>query len=323
MAAALGAGHAQAQLIAPGRPTNMPGVTTSAEPPKHFDPLTANDEQLNAYGFPPRPNQATNPNAYANWSHAVGAHPKRLVPKLQQTIIYHGPRIAAARPAAVNGSTSNNWSGYAADTGAKTWSNASFSTVAADFVVPAANARTCDSNWEYSSSWVGIDGYASSDVLQAGVEADVVCSGSYVQTYYAPWYEWYPNASTRITNLTATPGQSFYVHVWATSQTAGHAYLQNLTTDESVSLNFTAPSGTELLGESAEWILEAPTINSSLATLPLYGLDYFSAGTSTTLGKNVFTPGSVGATSIALVQGGTTYSTAGLLGTGGILLTSQ
>jgi hypothetical protein len=321
--AALCARAAQAQPVAPARPTNLPGVTTSAEPPAPFDALGASEAELNAYGFPPRPDQTRDAAGYETWSRALAAHPRRLAPTLQRTVIYHGPRVASARPATVDGATSSNWSGYAADTGARTWSNASFSTVAADFVVPAVTARTCDSTWEYSSVWVGIDGYASDDVLQAGVEADALCVGGYAETYYTPWYEWYPNASTRITNLAATPGQSFYIHVWATSPTAGHAYIQNLGSNQSVSLNFNAPSGTTLRGESAEWILESPSVNGSLATLPLYGLDYFSAASSTTLGKNVFAPSSVGATAITLLRGGVTYSAVGPLGPRGIQFTSQ
>ena len=320
---ALCAGAAQARPLAPRRPTNLPGVTTSAEPPAPFDPLVADEEALDAYGFPPRPDQARNPLAFERWRRALAAHPRRLAPTLQRTAVYHGPRVASARPATFNGITSSNWSGYAADTGAKTWSNASFSTVAADFVVPAAIARTCDSAWEYSSAWVGLDGYASNDVLQAGVEADATCGSGLAQDYYTPWYEWYPLASVRITNLTAAAGQSFYIHVWATTPTAGHAYIQNLSLNQSVSLDFSAPPGTTLRGESAEWILESPSVNGTLATLPTYGLDYVSAATGTTLGRNVFTPGSVGATSITLIRNGVTYSTVGLLGGGAIQFTSH
>ncbi len=316
-------GVARARPVAPERATDMPGVTTSAEPPAPFDPLGAGDEELEAYGFPPRPDRARNPAAYEQWGRALAAHPRRLAPMLQQTVVYHGPRVASARPATFNGATSSNWSGYAAETGATTWSNASLGTVAADFVVPAAAARTCNSTWEYSSVWVGLDGYASSDVLQAGIEADALCVNGATQAYYTPWYEWYPNASIRVTNLAAAAGQSFYVHVWATTPTAGHAYIQNVSSNQSVSINFNAPTGTTLRGESAEWVLESPSVNGALATLPTYGLDYVSAASSTTLGKNVFTPSSVGATGITLVRGGVTYSTVGPLGPRGIQFTSH
>jgi len=322
---ALAAGSASAQSFTGNRPTNLAGVTTSAVPPGGFDALRATDAALSAYGFPPRPSPAFAPNAYVNWANAVGTSPQRVTPQLVQTEVYHGARKGgiSARVAQSSAVTSTNWSGYAVDTGATQWSGSSFTTIAGDFIVPAVSTHTCNNAWEYSAEWVGIDGYSSNDVLQAGIEADAICSNNTTQTYYAPWYEWYPNASIRITNLTAAPGQSFYVHVWATASNAGHAYLQNLSTNQSVSLNFAPPSGTTLRGESAEWIVESPSVNGVLAKLPHYALDYFSAGTSTTLGNATQTPGSTSAIAISLSVSGTIYSTPTLLGTGGVLFTSD
>jgi hypothetical protein len=330
-AAVLTAGAAAAQPVPAVRPTNMPGVTTSAEPPEGFDAVNASDAALAAYGFPPRPDAARNPVGHAHWAAAVGSHAQRLVPQLQQTIIAHGPRRPAS-PGSIAGqtSTSTNWSGYAADVGTKSFGATSFNSVAAEFVVPAVSARVCDpsndgEHWEYSSAWVGIDGYASRDVLQAGVEADadLPCNGSGLQTYYSPWYEWYPNYETRITNLGAAPGQSFSVHVWPSSATVGNAYLLNVSTNQSVSITFPAPSGTTLLGESAEWIMESPTVSGQLATLPFYGLGYFANATSTTGLKVVHAPGSPSSIAISLVDNKITYSSPGLLGIGGILFTSH
>jgi len=312
-----------AQPLALERATNIPGVTTSAAPPAHFDAVSATDEDLSAYGFPPRPNATQEPAAYARWAAAVGSQPERLVPELLKTAVYHGPHIPTGAKTIANAATSSNWSGYTADTGAASWSSSSFSTVAADFIVPAVSAQSCNGTWEYSSAWAGIDGYASSDVLQAGVEADAMCAQGLTQTYYSPWYEWYPNASTRITNLTAAAGQTFYVHVWATTATAGHAYVENLNTNQSVSINFSAPSGTKLRGESAEWVVESPSVNGSLATLPTYGLDYFAGATSKTLAGTPHLPGTAGSIAISLVRSGTTYSTSALLGNGGIEFTSR
>jgi len=329
VAAVLTAGAAAAQPVPPARPSNIPGVTTSAAPPQAFDAVNASDAALAAYGFPPRPDAARNPAGYARWAAVVGSHAQRLVPELQQTIIAHGPRRPASLGTIAGATaTSTNWSGYAATGSAKIFGATSFDTVAADFVVPAVSARVCDpngDNWEYSSAWVGIDGYASPDVLQAGVEADadLPCSGGGLQTYYSPWYEWYPNYETRITNLGAAPGQSFYIHVWATSATAGNAYLQNVSANQSVSLSLTAPTGTMLRGESAEWIMESPTVGGSLATLPFYGLGYFANATSETRSNAVHLPGTVSSIAISLVDNGITYSSVGLLGTGGILFTSH
>lgn len=323
MMAAVWTGAAVAQPAPVGQATDMPGVVSAPPPPARFDAINAGDADLATYGFPPRPDRIVNPTGYAHWAAAVSADHKRLVPKLQSTIIRHGPHIPAS-PTVIDGNaTSTNWSGYVSQVAAKSFVSNSFNSIAGNLVVPSVATRTCDGNWEYSSTWVGIDGYYSDDVLQAGVEADAECASQTTQTFFSAWYEWYPNYETRITNLTAEPGQSLYVHVWATSATAGHAYLTNLNTNQSVSLSFSAPSGTRLIGNSAAWVVESPTVGSSLATLPLYGLDYFSGSTSqNSLGKT-HVPGGTYATALTLERNGTAYSVPGLLGTTGVLMTSH
>ncbi len=187
LSAWLSGGTAQAQFLAQPRATNLPGVTTSAAPPAGFEPLTAGDDALAAYGFPPRPDVRTAPQAYARWAHAVGAHPQRLVPELRETGIYHGPlRSTIKNSPAI---TSSNWSGYAAPGSATVWSGVSFSQVQGQYIVPAVDTATCNGEWDYSASWVGIDGYRSDDVLQAGTEHDAVCGGGQKSTYYGAWYE--------------------------------------------------------------------------------------------------------------------------------------
>src|ERR1700722_4544603 len=47
---------------------NPAGATTFAALPKGFAVLTASDEQLANYGFPPRPDQAASPKQYASWA---------------------------------------------------------------------------------------------------------------------------------------------------------------------------------------------------------------------------------------------------------------
>lgn len=46
------------------------GVVTELVPPKHFDPLTASEAQLNEYGFPPRP---TDSHALTLWKQELGS----------------------------------------------------------------------------------------------------------------------------------------------------------------------------------------------------------------------------------------------------------
>jgi len=270
---------------------NLPGATTIDAPPAGFDPIAASDEELAYHGFPPRPSQSQT-KAYASWVKAMKASKVRVAPKLEQTAIFHGPVKPgkAANPTAVerspllatqpsNVSYSNNWSGYVDFSGATSYGSSSYYFIENDFVVPIAQQAfgACTGGWDYGSAWNGIDGWGSPDVLQAGIEFDALCAlGGLVRgTLYSAWYEWYPYGEVRISSLPIAPGDDIFVEVWHTSSTQGYAYLVNYSTNQSVSVGFTAYPGYPLRGNSAEWVVERPTVGGSLANLTNYIMDPF------------------------------------------------
>lgn len=269
--------------------TNLPGATTIDAPAAGFNPLTASDEELAYNGFPPRPNANTEPKAYASWAKAVSSAKTRIAPKLEQTDVFHGPANVKKAPLNPTTSESNNaqvalqpsntlyssnWSGYVDFSGATSYGASSYYFTVNDMVVPIAQQKpgTCSGGWAYGSEWNGIDGWGSSDVLQAGVEFDAYCAlgGLVKSTYYSAWYEWYPYGEVRISSLPVAPGDDIFVEVWHTSSTQGYAYLVNYTTGQSVEVGFTAASGHALIGNSAEFVVEAPTVGGSLATMVDY-----------------------------------------------------
>lgn len=260
-----------------------PHAISPPAPPAGFNPLAATDTQLAFYGFPPRPDPAKSPGAYAVWAKVVTLPVTRIVPQLQVTNIANGPAriISVSRPVAngPTGTASKNWSGYVVQDPNNPFKTANTYIYSA-FVVPIAQQAfgTCSSNWDYSSMWVGIDGWGSNDVLQAGVEADAQCSSNTTNPYYAAWYEWYPDNEVRLSNFPIAAGDVIYVYVWNTSTTSGNYYIANDTANVASSLSFSAPNGTVLQGNSVEWIVERPSINSNLATLTNYVADpwYYS-----------------------------------------------
>lgn len=307
-------------------PTNLAGATTIAAPPEGFDVFTAADEQLADYGFPPRPNQASSPEDYAVWAKAMTASKTRIVPKLEQTNIFHGPAklTTESKSSEENTLESYNWSGYVDFSGAKKYGSSSFYYLITDVVVPVAEQAfsACTGSWDYGSSWAGIDGDGSNDVLQAGFEFDAYCSGGTTATFYSPWYEWFPFGEVRITNLPIAPGDDFFVEVWHTSATQGYAYLVNLNTNQAVEVGFTAPSGTKLIGNSAEWITERPGLSTGLATLTNYIADtYWSAFAYTEKNKKS-DPGSSKAI-IMLDNNGKKISVPTLLGNSAFIVEDQ
>jgi hypothetical protein len=53
-------------------------------------------------------------------------------------------------------------------------------------------------------------------------------------------------------------------------------HLTNRTIGASTSLAFTAPSGTQLVGNSAEWIVEAPSVGGTQSAVAHYGQVIFT-----------------------------------------------
>jgi hypothetical protein len=263
---------AHTAAASPRLATNLAGATTTLPPPQGFDPITASDAALEQYGFPPRPDPSAEPDAYRHWENAMSRAVRRVSPHLITTKIQHGPVV-------VQNGISLNWSGYVKGKSVSA-KNPGFFKIAADYVVPRA-VNNCDGGIDYTSAWIGVDGWEGAglkDVLQAGTESQASCTGNAgVETYYA-WYEWYPNYEVEIdpASFPVAPGDDLYVVVSAISPTQGQAYIGNLNTGDSVTIGFAAPPGINLVGNSAEWVIERPTVNAALATLADYAQEYFS-----------------------------------------------
>jgi hypothetical protein len=241
------------------------------------------------------------PAAYASWKRAMAASKERISPRLEQTRVSHGP----ARQVADSTGTSTNWSGVVDFGGATAYEQTtSFHFVNADYVVPVATQPygVCTGGWVYSSTWVGIDGWNSPDVLQAGTSSNAYCGTSGTSTEYFAWYEWFPNYAVRINNFPIAPGDDLYIEVWNTTATQGYAYITNYSTNKSVTLGFTAPAGTKLVGNSAEWVIERPGINGSTSNLANYVSDYFSNCLASTWSHVSYNPSNASALQLTMVD---------------------
>jgi Peptidase A4 family len=171
-------------------------------------------------------------------------------------------------------------------------------------VVPDVAAPT-DNGTYYCATWIGIDGDGSGDVFQAGVESEV--KGTSVTIY--PWWEWFPTPEVQITNLKVNAGDMVTMLLCSeqgAGSTTGTVFFSNRTTGQSTSVGLTAPAGTSLTGNSAEWIVEAPTVDGSQSALADYGEVFFSVCDAYTA-KGVTIDGGSG-DSINMTAGSTTVS---------------
>jgi hypothetical protein len=260
------------QLQAAPVPTNLDGVSAFVEVPAGFDPVAARAADLQAFGFPPRPNKANSPGAYAGWLRAVTASRTRLVPVLERTTVTHGP---VSRASVTANNASANWDGAVLFDANLPYQPASFAMAQAFITVPSVRqaAGACRSAWSYSSAWPGIGGVLEGDIVQAGVEADAFCSNGVTSTFYNMWVEFFPAYEQRISNFPVNPGDTVFSEVWTVygNPYVAYAYLADVSTGQAAALAFWAPAGTLFRGTSAEFVVERPQVNGVLSTLADYG----------------------------------------------------
>ncbi len=302
--------------------THLPGVFTHLAVPPSFDPTSASPDELRANGFPPRPDRRAAPRAFERWRRAVTSGARRVLPTLIQTGLLHRPKIPRGSKNGID--YSSNWSGYALLNGAAAYGSASFYFVMGDFVVPRGEQAfgACTGSWELSATWVGIDGYNSNDVPQAGTEADAYCGGGVTTPYYSAGFEWYPNYEIAIGGFPISAGDDVFFEVWDINPTVGGVYLVDYSTNQSASFEMYAPPGTALVGNSAEWVVERPSLGNSLPMLANYIEDFFESGYAGNFLSQTSEPGArVAAATVPIVMldaSNAAISTPSLLGTSGL-----
>jgi hypothetical protein len=244
------------------------------------DPMLLSQEQLALRGYPARPDSKSAPEAYANWLKAVSRPATFIRPEIvARTDRAHGPAnvnsgAGELSNTAVQNATSNNWSGYVAQGG-----GAVYTDVNGKWTVPAVKGELGTTT--YSSLWVGLDGWGSSDVVQAGTEQQAVTFSFFgIQwsfgTYYA-WYEYYPDYEKQISNFQVNPGDEVWAWVrhgydYVQNRVDGSFWLENLTAGTYTFQTEAPPAGSNFLGNSAEWVMERPSLNGKLTDLSDYTL---------------------------------------------------
>lgn len=155
--------------------------------------------------------------------------------------------------------TSDNWSGDVISAA----SGHSFSKVSAEWTIPQVS-QVPGQSLTAISEWVGIDGYLSNDVCQAGVfEAVSTVNGNSTVTCSA-WDEWYPLGSNTLP-VAVKPGDIVQVTVSTSGKGANTAQItfDDVSTKKSFSTALVAPRGTTLAGNCADFVVETPEVSSN------------------------------------------------------------
>jgi hypothetical protein len=197
---------------------------------------------------------------------AMGPHPG--VPHFTPGGLMVRPagQVAASPKAHLNQDESTNWSGYAV-----TGASGAFHSISASWVEPTG---TCTSrrSAQYSSFWVGLDGFNSNSVEQTGTDVD--CNGR-TPVYYG-WYEMYPAFPVNYTN-TVRPGDHFSASV---TFSGTETYTLVLTDSTQGWTHSTVQNETGLARSSAEVITEAPSSSSGVLPLADFGTVNYSTSSA-------------------------------------------
>jgi hypothetical protein len=149
-----------------------------------------------------------------------------------------------------------NWSGYV--TRSKTHR---ITAVKSAFISPNPTSQP-----GYSSTWTGIGGFTSHDLIQAGTSEFVYGSGP----HYFAWYEMLPGPETHLHNCTGDPlctvtgGDHMSVNIKRLPSGKWRISI----TDASNGWSWTKTVSYSSSRSSAEWILEAPTVGGGQSKLP-------------------------------------------------------
>jgi hypothetical protein len=119
------------------------------------------------------------------------------------------------------------------------------------FTVPTVSSAGQDAD---ISEWVGIDGADNQSLIQAGV-AEAVSGRSGGATDVEAWWEILPSAATTVPTMDVSAGDSVTVTIWQVSQTTWEISLADKTSGQ----QFSTQQSYDGPGQSAEWIVEAPT----------------------------------------------------------------
>lgn len=156
--------------------------------------------------------------------------------------------------------TSENWSGYAVHSG-------TYKSVSASWIEPTG--KCSGSGSQYSSFWVGLDGYSTDSVEQTGTDTD--CHGG-KPSYYG-WYEMYPAGSVNISKP-VSPGDHFSASVTFSGTSSFTLKLTDSTKGWTATENKTS---TTVKRGSAEVIIEAPSSETGELPLADFGTVHFTA----------------------------------------------
>jgi len=159
-----------------------------------------------------------------------------------------------------------DWSGYVV---ASDFTNPQpvITSLSGSWVVPKVNVSQKDT---FSAAWIGIGGQSDQTLIQTGTEHDSI-NGT--EVYYA-WYELLPNDSIAIDviNVSVRDKITASINLVNSATNEWSIEIEDVTKGQKFSQNFIYDSSRL----SAGWVVERPTVDSTLSTLAMFGTVTFT-----------------------------------------------
>jgi hypothetical protein len=245
-------------------------------------------EELLKRGYPLPPDPEGAPIAFNTWRRVVSAPYTIVEPRqVARPDITHATKVArsggfGSRPTA-GPATSTNWSGFELRGAAGT-----YDWVTAIWHVPPVSGES--NQHTYSAYWIGLDGDGVTDLVQAGTEQENIDFNFFFFhlsfSFYYAWSEFLPQQPTeqQVSNFPVNPGDEIFCEVFVAnaggSPSLGGAFgqfvIHNLTTSEYTWI-YTPVGTTKVGGSEAVWIMERPSLGTSLTELANYGRTVMSS----------------------------------------------
>jgi len=153
------------------------------------------------------------------------------------------PQAQQPPPQVTTGYTSTNWSGYLAASG-------NFTSVSGSWNATMATGNGVSTSAD--STWIGIGGVTTGDLIQTGTMNIISASG---QVSTAAFYEMLPAASIPITSMTVSPGDSISANITEVGSGQWTINITDTTNGQTFSITVSYASS----HSSAEWIEEDPS----------------------------------------------------------------
>ena len=229
-------------------------VRTFAPVPPKFNALKATPRELSAYGFPPRPKETP---LLERWTAALSRPISVIPPKFRSVAGLAQKLPKKLKPIVLADLAPPMRTNYIG--GATATAPAAVGTVRwieGTFTVPEIYLAG-DSDGYPFRAWIGIFGDGSNSSLLMGFENTVIWSGRELHRYPAAWWRWSPGDTSYVSNFFVNAGDTLSCVMCLDFGSTVRARLtfNNLSSGQATSFIVTAPSGTELTGDTAAWLL--------------------------------------------------------------------